>query len=438
MVAAPDDVPKPSSDEPIFVTDEPAALPIAEIYDGDSPDDVVVLELVEEETEPQPPASIPPPPLREIVLLGAGHAHLQIVQWWRRRPLKNTRLTLISTFDRAAYSGMLAGVIAGRFRPEEMLIDLPRLCAKSGVQLIVDRAIAIDPTARRIELAHQPAVSFNAASINIGSVPGQESLWQSHRMLVSVKPMANFWSRFENRLQELLSQWREAGEHRRMQFVVVGAGTAGTEVALCLEERIHNEELPIDVHLVDEANEVWRSASPAAIRRVRNLLKFRGIELHLGQSVEGCDEDGRNALVLGDGSRLRCDLAIWTTVATPPTVLRGFPFPRSPQGFLQVDRTLRVSNEMPIFAAGDIAEFPEPIPKAVASAVRQGPILWHNLRAVLAGQPLKVYEPQRDCLVLLACGDGTAILDYKRWAIRSRWPWWLKCAIDKAFMRRFR
>jgi selenide,water dikinase len=153
--------------------------------------------------------------------------------------------------------------------------------------------------------------------------------------------------------------------------------------------------------------------------------------------VVDCDEDGPSALMLADGSHLRCDFAIWTTVATPPAVLRDFPFPRSPQGFLQVDRTLRVSEDVPVFAAGDIADFPEPIAKAGVYAVRQGPILWHNLRAVLTGHPLKVYEPQRDFLTLLACGDGTAILDYKGWAIRSRWAWWLKCAIDKAFVRRF-
>ncbi len=431
-------VPVPDEEDPKEPT--PAReIAVVDLYESH---DLVEMEVVEDaillEPEPEPEPLPPPVPQREIVLIGAGHAHLQIVQWWRKRPLHGVRMTLVSAFDRAAYSGMLAGVIAGRFEPEEMLIDLPKLCERSNVQLIVDRAIRLDPKARQIELAHQPALSFDVASINIGSVPGQERLWQSHRMLLSVKPMATFWQRFQIRQQEMLVQWREAELPKRLQFAVVGAGAAGVELALCLEERIHNEDLPIDMHLVDAANEVWRSASPGAIRRARKLLKHRGIDLHLGQRVVDCDEDGPSALVFEDGSRLRCDLAIWATAAAAPAVLQGFHLPRSEKGFVLVDRTLRTSADVPVFAAGDTADFPIPVPKAGVYSVRQGPILWHNLRAVLTGKPLKIYHPQRGSLVLLACGDGTAILDYKGWSLRSGWAWALKCGIDRAFVRRFR
>ncbi len=435
MVPAPDDSSNPPPAEPIFIAIDADAPPSVDVDHGAGPDEIIELELADEVADTPIPVLKPP---REIVLIGAGHAHLQLVQWWRRRPWPDSRLTLISAYDRAAYSGMLAGVIAGRFQPDEMMIDLPRLCGKSGVHLIVDRAISLDPMTRRIELAHQPALVFDAASINIGSVPGQESLWQSHRTLLAVKPMATFWQRFQTRQQELLAQWRAAGEIRRLQFVVVGAGAAGVELALCLEERVHNEELPIDIHLVDAAEEVWRAASTGAIQRARSLLKYRGIDLHLGQRVVDCDEDGPNALVLADGTHLRCDLAVWTTAAAPPASLRGFHLARSPRGFLQVDRALRAADGQPVFAAGDIADFPFPIAKAGVYAVRQGPLLWHNLRAALDGQPVKVFEPQRDFLALLACGDGTAILDYRGWSIRSRWAWWLKCFIDKQFVRRFR
>lgn len=424
------------------VPDEESPIELRpELVHVDETEELVELEVVEEaivleEAEPDPEP--PPVPPREIVLIGAGHAHLQIVQWWRKRPLPGVRMTLVSAFDRAAYSGMLAGVIAGQFEPEEMLIDLPGFCARSNVNLIVDRAIRLDPVARTIELAHQPALPFDVASINIGSVPAQEQLWQTHRMLLSVKPMATLWQRFLTRQKELLTQWREADLPRRLQFAVVGAGAAGVEIALCLEERIHNEDLPIDVHLVDAAHEVWRTASRMAIHRTRKLLKYRGIELHLGQRVVDCDEDGPSALVFEDGSRLRCDLALWATAAAPPAVLQGFNLPLSERGFVLVDRALQTSSGAPIFAVGDTADFPIPIPKAGVYAVRQGPILWHNLRAVLSGKPLRAYHPQRGFLALLGCGDGTAILDYKGWSIRSRWAWSLKCGIDRAFVRRFR
>jgi selenide, water dikinase len=64
--------------------------------------------------------------------------------------------------------------------------------------------------------------------------------------------------------------------------------------------------------------------------------------------------------------------------------------------------------------------------------------LWHNLRAVLSNQPLKVYEPQPQTTSFLTCGDGTTVLDYKGWAMRSRWVTWLKGWRDRSFVRQFR
>lgn len=425
-------VPAPEGEIPA----EPILIDDITVADVSQDEDLVEMEIVDEvivlESEP------PPVPQREVVLIGAGHAHLQIVQWWRKQPLPGVRMTLVSAFDRAAYSGMLAGVMAGQFEPDEMLIDLPKLCARSNVELIVDRAIRLNPTTRQIELAHQPTRTFNVASINIGSVPGNESLWQSHRMLLSIKPIATFWQRFQMRQQELLAQWRDAQLPKRLQLAIVGAGTAGLELALCLEERIHNEDLPFEVHLVDGAKEIWPTASPRAIHRARKLLESRGIDVHLGQRIVGCDEEGRNALILDDGSRLRCDLAIWTTTTAPPSVLKGFLLPQSDRGFLLVDRTLRASTDPPVFAVGDAADFPIPAVKTVADSVRQGPVLWHNLCEVLSGQPLKAYDLQPDGVTLLACGDGTAIFDCRGWVFRSQWAWWWKHRSDRAFVRRFR
>lgn len=430
-VPAPDDVPA----EPLFV--RPQGLPVAEVYAGDLPDDMIELTVVEDASAAQATVAAERPQ-RHIVLLGAGQAHLEVLYQWRRRPIPDVRLTLVNASDRVACRGFLGEVLSGRFAADELLIDLRRFCEVARITLIVDRAIGLDSAAQRIELAHQPAVSFDVASVNIGMTLGHEGLWQLHRQIVAVPPMATFWPRLQVRLQEALSQWREAGEHRRLQLVVVGAGATGTEAALCLEERIHREELPVDVHLVDAGYEVWRSASANAIRRVRKLLKYRGIELHLGHAVVDWQEDGPGALVLDDDTVLRCDLAVWTTTATPPSVLRGFDLPRSPRGLLLVDRTLRASTDPPVFAVGELTEFPEPLPKSALCWRRQGQVLWHNLQAVLAQQPLQVFVPPTQSSESLACGDGAAILDYHGWSIQSRWAAWIQSRRDLAWIRRFR
>jgi selenide,water dikinase len=376
---------------------------------------------------------------RQIVLIGAGHTHLQIVKWWGRRPIPHAQLTLVSAFGRVAYSAMLPGALAGLYSVDEMLIDLPPLCRRSGVQLLVDRVVRLDASARRIELAHQPALTFDVASVNVGSTTNAELLCQMHRILVSIKPLSNFVERFEMRLQELLKQHAEAGRTDLIPVAVVGGGAAGVELALCLEERAHTLQLPLDVCLIEGGGEILAQHSEGTVRRARKLLRQRGIDVHIGRRIAGCEEAGPAALVFDDGVKLPCELAIWATGAAPPATLGGFDLPKSSRGFLSVRSTLQSTADVPVFAAGDAADiFGDPVPKAGVYAVRQAPVLWQNLRRYLAGQPLRSYHPQRGYLSLMACGDGTAILDYRGWSVRSHWAWLLKMWIDRGFVRQFR
>ena len=78
-----------------------------------------------------------------------------------------------------------------------------------------------------------------------------------------------------------------------------------------------------------------------------------------------------------------------------------------------------------IFAAGDcatIATHPA-LPKAGVYAVREAPILAHNLRAAVRGGALRTFEPQPRFLSLLNTADGRAILSYGAFAWHSRWAW---------------
>lgn len=54
-----------------------------------------------------------------------------------------------------------------------------------------------------------------------------------------------------------------------------------------------------------------------------------------------------------------------------------------------------------------------------------------------AGLPLQPYDPQREALALLGCGDGTAIGCKWGIAFRGRWVWRLKDWIDRGWMRTF-
>ena len=367
-------------------------------------------------------------PARELVLVGSGHTHLHVVRMWGVHPIPGVQLTLIAAFDRAAYSGMLPGTLAGLYQPDDMQIDLRPLCDRTGVRLIVAEARGLDPERREILLADAQPVRFDVASIGIGSVPRQLAVWHEHPQVLSIKPMATFLAR----LSTTLARVRQ-GVTGRLRIALVGAGAGGVEITLCLDGWLKSHGLAADLALFDSNREILSTYGTGAIRRVRRILSERGVMVHMNTRMEDFDA---GALRDAAGRRYPADLVIWAVGAAAPEVLEGFRLPKCERGFLAVRDTLQTTADLPVFAVGDTASLVgQAIPKAGVYAVREGPILWENLQHWFAGEPLIPYRPQRRFLSLLATGDGRAVLDYYGWSAEGRWVWRLKDRIDRKFVR---
>jgi NADH dehydrogenase FAD-containing subunit len=144
-------------------------------------------------------------------------------------------------------------------------------------------------------------------------------------------------------------------------------------------------------------------------------------------------------VTLVDGTRVASACTVWVAGAAAPPVVADSPLPHDAGGFLRVDATLRAADGAPVWGAGDcIALDGAPwMPRSGVHAVRQGPVLAHNLRAALEGRPPRAYRPQRASLALLATGDDRAILSWRGVAAEGAWVWRLKDAIDRRWMRRY-
>jgi NADH dehydrogenase FAD-containing subunit len=70
-------------------------------------------------------------------------------------------------------------------------------------------------------------------------------------------------------------------------------------------------------------------------------------------------------------------------------------------------------------------------------AVREGPILFHNLLARLTGKSIKAFRPQKRYLLIFNMGDGTGI--FVRWPLvwQGKLAFRLKNYIDIGFMAKF-
>lgn len=366
---------------------------------------------------------------KHVVLLGVGHTNAHVVRMWAMNPSADTDLTCISDAGAATYSGYLPAVLAGQLPPEAMEIDLVRLCAAAGARLITETVTGLNLERQEILFGDRPSVPYDVLSVGIGSVPEMAAI-DSKANVIRIKPMRSFL----DRLSAAVEACPPADD--TLQVIVVGGGPAGVEVAHCLPGRLPTlTERSFQITLVNRANVLLPESAASTIRRVQQSMESRGHQVRNNASVAAIE--GRNVR-LSDGTELTADLVVWATSAAAPSLLEQFDLPKDDRGFLLTDQTLRSTSGDPIFAVGDTGTIKDvSLAKAGVYAVRQGPVLWENIRRQLDGRALQHYEPQRSFLKLLNLGDGTAIAEWKGMSFSGRWAMRLKNFIDRRFMDKY-
>ncbi|MGE5231883.1 MAG: FAD-dependent oxidoreductase [Deltaproteobacteria bacterium] len=371
--------------------------------------------------------------MTRLVLLGGGHAHLFVLEALARGAFEGAEVTLVSPVRRQAYSGMVPGLIAGRYRADELSFDLEAIARTSGARYVPLAGRRILPQAGRIELADGGFESYDVLSVATGSgVRGTELPGVAEQALL-VKPI--------DRAGEIVPALARAlAADEAPAVVIVGGGAAGIEIALAVRARLRllaGGDVGT-VTLLEGAPGLFGGRLPRAARAAARALARNWVVLRLGAEVASASASG---VLLADGTELPARVLVWAAGASATDLLRTSGLALDPQGFVLVDDRLRSPSDGRIFAAGDAAtpaRWPE-TPKAGVYAVREGPVLCANLAAACrrAEPPLR-YRPQRRFLALLNTGDGRAICSYGSLAASGRWAMTLKDRIDRRFMRRFK
>lgn len=365
--------------------------------------------------------------MKQVLLVGAGHAHLQVLRDWGRAPVPGVRLRLLTPSPQQIYSGMLPAHVAGHCTFEQTCIDAAALARDAGIEMVLGSLATLDAEQRRLTTTDGRTLDYDALSLDTGAAMDRKRIPGAQDQGLFVKPLQAF--------AQLWPQVVALADRKALHVVVIGGGAAGVELAMAVAHRLAGR---VRVSLVSGRSGLMSRHPPPLQARCHAALRARQITV----LPEDCVELLEGEVVLSNGARLVCDAPLLATGAVAPAWVAGSGLQTADDGFIATVASLQSSSHPEVFACGDVASrVDEPHPRNGVHAVRAGPVLAANLRALLTHQPLRPYRPQRRALQLLDCGDRRAIAAWGNWASAPwlgglAWRW--KRRIDQRFVDSFR
>lgn len=357
--------------------------------------------------------------METVILVGGGHAHIQCLKLLQEETLPDSRFILVSSNKYQYYSGMFSGFTEGLYAEEDIRIDLSELSRKAGVHFIIATVTELDPLKKRILLDNGETLSYSVISFDIGS--GTKHGFLPSSAVRTVKPNYTF--------PDTIKELRDSPSP-----VIVGGGAAGVEISLSILARNKRLNQTGQVTLISSSR-LLPSAPKGASARLEELCRSKGLQVFVDEEVENIEEQ---IIRTSNRSLKHSGVLLLTGPASSP-LFRESGVRCTEDGYLLVQNTLQSENNPEIFGAGDcvtLSSYPE-LAKNGVYAVRQGPVLWENIKRTLANRELTIFEPQKRFLSILSTGGKEAMLLYDRFYFQGKSPWKLKNRIDRSFMKKY-
>ncbi len=369
--------------------------------------------------------------MKKLVLLGGGHAHVEVLRQFGQRSMNGVELTLVSPDRYTPYSGMLPGLVAGHYDFHDAHIDLEPLARFAGARFVQARAGAMDAARRNVTLNDGATLDYDALSIDVGSTPPVQPIAGAAEHTIPVKPVKEFIAAWESLVVEI-----RGGAVRSL--AMVGGGAAGVEVLLAMQHRLAQVTAPHALHyvLVTDTPQLLTQHARGVRATLTRSLERKNVAVHCGARIARVEA---NTLIAENGTRIGADAIFLATGAAAPAWLGASELALNGYKFININKYLQSTSHTEVFAVGDCATIQNKVyPKSGVYAVRQGPPLAENLRRFLHNESLIEYSPQARTLALISTGEQHAIASWGALSFHGNWVWRWKDQIDRAFMAKYR
>lgn len=221
-----------------------------------------------------------------------------------------------------------------------------------------------------------------------------------------------------------------------LNFVIVGAGPTGVELAGAIAE-LKNNILPKDykdldasmmqIYLLEGGEKVLPPMSEHASKKATSFLKALGVNVHCNTQVK--DYDGKIVTTNTD-LILNTETLIWAAGVTgnPVHGIKAEVLQERSNRY-KVNQYNQVEGLDAVFALGDIAlmeteAFPKGHPQVAQPAIQQGKLLGKNLLKLIAGKSMEAFV-YKDKGSMATIGRNKAVVDLKHYKFSGFFAWFI-------------
>lgn len=372
-------------------------------------------------------------PYPKVVVVGGGFAGLELIRGLHGKPFK---VLLLDRQNHHCFQPLLYQVATASLSADSIAHPFRRTIAPmDNVAFRMCSVQRVDPVKKVVHTDHGD-VPYDILVIATGSTTnffGNARMEQEAMQLKSISQALDIRSDFLQDFEAALYAQDEAGQRRCLNFIVVGAGPTGVEMAGALAEirrtvlKHEYRELDSDrmqIWLVDSNDRVLQNFSEKSSAKALRYLKGMGVNMKLRTRVASYDGD---LVTFQDGGTMEANTLLWAA-GVKGVLIPGLEAAEVPKASRYgVDRFNRLNGIPDVYALGDVALMSEGRwerghPQVAPPAIQQATLLAENLMREQAGKALKPFT-YKDKGSMATIGRYKAVVDAGRFHLGGLIAW---------------